>query len=88
MQKPFIMWGLINLKVKKSISLESEVLEKGKAKAKTLGFDFSAYLTYLINKDCGDIKGIEEVSTTKVNIPSDISKSIDSIMNFEDVEMG
>jgi hypothetical protein len=77
------------LKVKKSVSLEDKVIAKGKNKAKTLGFDFSSYLTYLINKDCGDIKGIEEISTTKTSkLSSIVSKSIDNIMNIDDVEIG
>lgn len=43
-------------KMNKTISLDKNVIKRGLERAEKLGFrTFSGYLTYLINKDCGEI---------------------------------
>lgn len=77
------------MKVKKTLSLEDTVITKGEEKAKRLSFNFSSYVTYLINKDCGEMQGIE-VSIDKEpvkKLSKEVSGSIDDIMNLNDVEM-
>lgn len=45
----------------KTISLDKNVIDRGLKRAEKLGFrTFSAYLTYLINKDCGEIAATKE----------------------------
>jgi predicted DNA binding CopG/RHH family protein len=39
---------------KLSISLNGEILKKGKARAKEMGMPFSTYLSYLISKDVNE----------------------------------
>ncbi|OOM17235.1 hypothetical protein CLSAB_19550 [Clostridium saccharobutylicum] len=66
------------MKVKKNLSLEEKLVEAAKIKAKNMGFDFSAYITYLINKD---IDGkIEITENSKPNKNKKISSAIDNIM--------
>lgn len=62
------------MKVKRNVSLEDDVLRKGLKKGKTLGFNFSAYVTYLINKDCG------EIAVTKEKVSDKAHNFIDSIV--------
>lgn len=48
-------------KMNKTISLDKNVIDRGLKRAEKLGFrTFSAYLTYLINKDCGEIAATKE----------------------------
>lgn len=56
-------------KTKKNLSLEKSIIEKGLKRAAELGFDFSAYVTYLINADTKNIK-IENVE----NVESDFEE--------------
>ena len=39
-------------KVKKNLSLEKNIVEKANVRATELGYNFSAYVTHLINMDC------------------------------------
>jgi hypothetical protein len=43
------------MKSKKHISLDEKIIEKGEKRAEQLGMTFSGYLTYLINRDLGEI---------------------------------
>lgn len=52
--------------MKKTISMDEKVINKGIERADNLGMTFSGYLTYLINKDCGEIA----VTTNKRGKPS------------------
>lgn len=66
------------MKVKKNLSLEDNVLKSAENKAKQLGFNFSAYITYLINKD---LNGAVEVIEKHEVIKNDkISSAIDNIL--------
>jgi macrodomain Ter protein organizer (MatP/YcbG family) len=70
---------VINLKVRKNISLEDNVFISGNSKAKQMGFTFSAYITYLINKDLnGAIEIVEKKHEVIKN--SKVSSAIDSIL--------
>ncbi|MCM8710556.1 hypothetical protein M2651_05885 [Clostridium sp. SYSU_GA19001] len=63
---------------RKTISMDNKVIEKGEKRAEQLGMTFSGYLTYLINKDCGEIAAtLESVKKTKDN---KIRNAIDNIL--------
>lgn len=66
------------MKVKKNLSLEDNVLRSAENKAKQLGFNFSAYITYLINKDLNGV--IEPSETHKYEKNDKISSAIDNIL--------
>ncbi|MZK53309.1 hypothetical protein [Clostridium beijerinckii] len=66
------------MKIKKNLSLEENVIEAAKTKAKKMGFDFSAYITYLINKDVDG--AIETTVTTKKEKNTKVSSAIDNIL--------
>lgn len=66
------------MKVKKNVSLDENLVETAKIKAKKMGFDFSAYITYLINKDIDGTMEVVEKVKPKNN--SKISSAIDNIM--------
>lgn len=79
-------------KTKKNLSLEEAVIQKGLKRAGELGFDFSAYVTYLINADTKKIKIQEEENVEKsckeetkendLKIPDDETLSeVDNILN-------
>ena len=80
-------------KVKKNLSLEEEVLKRGLARAKELGYNFSSYVTYLINADTNinnfTAVTLEETSKKEINnaiaeeekIDADILEEIDNIDN-------
>ena len=68
------------MKVKKNISLDDTIIEKAKIKAKAMGFDFSAYITYLINKDLvGTIEVVEKVESEVIK-DKKVSSAIDNII--------
>lgn len=70
-------------KIKRNLSLEEAILKRGLRRAAELGFDFSAYVTYLINSDTKKIK-IQEKETKEnvLNIPDDETLSeVDNILN-------
>lgn len=46
-------------KTKKNLSLELLVIQKGLKRANELGFDFSSYVTYLINLDTKNLSNKE-----------------------------
>lgn len=48
------------MKVKKNLSLDENLIENGEIRAKQLGFNFSAYVTYLINNDINNIEIIKK----------------------------
>jgi hypothetical protein len=65
------------LKIKKSLSIEENVFEDAKIKAKEIGFNFSAYITYLINKDLRDVS--EPIKTPTIK-NSKLNDAIDDIL--------
>lgn len=69
------------MKVKKNISLDDSLVKSAENKAKQMGFNFSAYITYLINKD---LLGVPESATTidnNTNSKNDkVSSAIDNIL--------
>jgi hypothetical protein len=64
------------LKVRKNISIDNTLLSKGIKKAELMGFNFSSYVTYLINRDLNGETAITE--EPKKN--SKVNSAIDSIM--------
>lgn len=63
---------------RKTINMDDKIIDKGKKRAKQLGMTFSGYLTYLINKDLGEIAAtIEPVKKVKDN---KVSSAIDDIL--------
>ena len=73
MLRPSIWLGLIDLKVKKNVSLDDTLIRKAEKKADKLGFSFSAYITYLINKD---LTGEAEVPAKN----NEVKNAIDNII--------
>lgn len=75
-------------RIRKNISLDEEVLEKGQNKAdKMFAGNFSMYITFLINKDCEGIElkekiKLEEKEEVKTNIDKDTIDEIDSILDL------
>lgn len=71
-------------KIKKNLSLEESILNKGMARAEKLGYNFSSYITYLINKDAKneeiEIKVKNETDDSK--LPNEISDEVDNILNI------
>lgn len=75
------------MKVRKQISLEDTIMEKGLKRAdEVLGGNFSAYIAMLITKDC---EGRNEIAITSLEteqkeeitkIDSEVSSSIDDIL--------
>lgn len=65
------------MRVKKNLSIEKSVLDKGEDKAKHMAMTFSGYVTYLILKDIGEIAATIE-PTEKKN--SKVSSAIDDIL--------
>lgn len=43
------------MKIKKNISLDEKIILRGEKRAEQLSMTFSGYITYLINKDIGEI---------------------------------
>ena len=78
-------------KTKKNLSLEEAVIQKGLKRAGELGFDFSAYVTYLINADTRKIKIQEEIGEESnkeeaegndINMPdAETLNEVDNILN-------
>lgn len=75
-------------KIKRNLSLEEAVIQKGLKRAGELGFDFSAYVTYLINADTRKIKIQEEESNKEeaegndINMPdAETLNEVDNILN-------
>lgn len=79
-------------KIKRNLSLEEAILKRGLRRAAELGFDFSAYVTYLINSDTKKIKIQEKENLEKsceketkendLKIPDDETLSeVDNILN-------
>jgi antitoxin component of RelBE/YafQ-DinJ toxin-antitoxin module len=69
------------LKVKKNISLDDSLVRNAENKAKQMGFNFSAYITYLINKDISEAS--ESVITVENNSNiknKKVSSAIDEIL--------
>jgi hypothetical protein len=79
-------------KIKRNLSLEEAVIQKGLKRAGELGFDFSAYVTYLINADTRKIKiqeeeigeesNKEEAEGNDINMPdAETLNEVDNILN-------
>lgn len=66
------------MKVKKNISLDDNVLKNGENKAKQMGFNFSAYITYLINKDLSG--AIEVIEKSEIVKNDKVNSAIDNIL--------
>lgn len=72
------------MKVRKQISIEEDILNKGLYRAKELfGGNFSIYLAYLINQDAGDIK-IEKLETKpkKTKLDEEVKSELDDILGL------
>lgn len=46
--------------MRKTISMDKKIIEKAEKRAEKLGMTFSGYLTFLINRDCGEIAATKE----------------------------
>lgn len=75
-------------KVKKNISLEEDILTKGLIRAKELGYNFSSYVTYLINEDSNNfntkddkVTQIKNDKTSDNKVSSKIMSGVDDILN-------
>ena len=66
------------MKIKKTISLENNILELGEQKAKEKGLSFSAYLTTLINEDNRN-EPLKRITAKKVDLDK-IDNGIDDII--------
>lgn len=55
------------MKIRKNINLEEDILKKALKKAKLMGFNFSAYVTYLINRDLNGETAITKEEPKKDN---------------------
>jgi hypothetical protein len=67
---------LKNLKVRKNISIDDGLLLRAIKKAKSMGFNFSSYVTYLINRDLNGETAITELPKKDTKIKG----AIDNIM--------
>ncbi|MBM7836453.1 hypothetical protein [Clostridium sardiniense] len=74
------------MKVRKQISIDEKVLEKGLIRAEELfAGNFSIYLSYLINQDAGDIKIDRVEKETKNNgseFDEETKSEIDNILGL------
>lgn len=72
------------MKVRKQISIDDKVLEKGLVKADELfGGNFSIYVAYLINKDTKELKEDIEVRSKKNNqLDDEVKNEVDDILNL------
>lgn len=63
-------------KTKRNLSLEDKVLKKGLKRAQELGFNFSTYVTYLINNDTKNliIDDSEDLESNSEEEKNDINK--------------
>lgn len=77
-------------KVKKNLSLEEDILEIGLKRAKMLGYNFSSYITFLINLDTNNLelknvnsKDEKAITEDKESIDDDILSEVDNVLkNF------
>ncbi|MGU8484986.1 hypothetical protein ACV3NV_14735 [Clostridium perfringens] len=72
------------MKIRKNISLEEHILEKGLERAKELfGGNFSIYLAYLIQQDTNSLQSKEvEVKHKKSQLDQEVVNSVDNILNM------
>ncbi|MDZ5038221.1 hypothetical protein GNF78_13420 [Clostridium perfringens] len=72
------------MKIRKNISIEEHILEKGLERAKELfGGNFSIYLAYLIQQDTNSLQSKEvEVKPKKSNLDQEVADSMDNILNM------
>lgn len=72
------------MKIRKNISLEEHILEKGLERAKELfGGNFSIYLAYLIQQDTNSLQSKEvEVKPKKSQLDEEVATSIDDILKM------
>lgn len=71
------------MKVRKQISIDEEILNKGLFRAKELfGGNFSIYLAYLINQDVGDIKIENKNYSNSSNLDEDVKNELDDILGL------
>lgn len=66
------------MKIKKNISIEDTLKDKAMKRAKQLSMNFSSYITYLIDKDLGELAVMEE----KPKKNDKINSAIDKIMGL------
>lgn len=72
------------MKIRKNISIEEHILEKGLERAKELfGGNFSIYLAYLIQQDTNSLQSKEvEVKPKKSQLDQEVADSMDNILNM------
>lgn len=76
------------MRIKKSLSIQEDVLKKAEARAKEMFADnFSMYITFLINQDTKGIKMISEdneIESTEAEkaIDKESTNSLDDILNI------
>ncbi|XZM35437.1 hypothetical protein ACSXAY_18660 (plasmid) [Clostridium perfringens] len=69
-------------KIRKNISLEEHILEKGLERAKELfGGNFSIYLAYLIQQDTNALHS-KEVELKKEKLDPEVSDSMNNIIEM------
>lgn len=78
-------------RVRKNISLEDSVLDKGQARAeKMFAGNFSIYLTYLINKDWEEIQNtmamnkieVKDKKENNIKLSEDVQGALEEIINL------
>lgn len=72
------------MKVRKQISLDENILNKGLVRANELfGGNFSIYLAYLINQDAGDIKvEKKETKPKETKLDEEVKSELDDILKL------
>lgn len=71
------------MKVRKQISIDEEILNKGLIRAKKMfGGNFSVYLSFLINQDAGDIKIENKNDSNSSNLDEDVKNELDDILGL------
>ncbi|WP_242957668.1 hypothetical protein [Clostridium cochlearium] len=72
-------------RIRKNVSLDDEVLERGQKKAdKMFAGNFSMYITYLINKDCEGIE-LKENNESRGKQVEDITIDKDTISEVDNI---
>ena len=71
------------MKINTTISLDDNIKNKAKVKARETGLSLSSYITTLINKDLKNEPDSEVVPNNTKAMSKDISNGIDDVLNFD-----
>lgn len=77
------------MRIKKTLSIQEEVLRKAEARAKEMFADnFSMYITFLINQDTKGLKleGTKDITKikNKIGLDEECGAALDSILGIEE----